>query len=115
MGNPIVISQPVLGWLCLAGALALTFFFPLGRKTSSHLISNLIIIALFVGAAYNLIPKNLVESDLAVIALGATAGLIAVFARSVLRWLRYFQGAVQRRTSPYYWYTRAFRPRRRRG
>jgi len=115
MSNSISISQPLLGWLCLAGALALTLFFPPGRKTSSHLISNLMIMALFVGAAYNLIPRNAVESDLAVIAFGAAAGLIAVFARSVLRWPRYFRGVVQRRTSPYYWYARALGPRRRRG
>ncbi len=68
-----------------------------------------------VGAAFNLIPKTRIESDVAVMLLGAAAGGIAVLVRSVLRWLRYFQGAVQRRTSPTYWYSRAFRPRRRHG
>ena len=115
MGNTIMISQPLFGWLCLAGALALTLFFPLGRKTSSHLISHLIIIALFVGAAFNLIPKSLIESDVTVVLLGAAAGGVAVLIRSGLRWLRYLQGAVQRRTSPTYWTSRAFRPRRRQG
>jgi uncharacterized oligopeptide transporter (OPT) family protein len=110
----IEISQRVFGLGCLAGALALTFFYPLGRKTGSHLISNLLIILLSVGAAYNLIPNTLIESDLTVILLGAAVGAAAVFVRSILRWLRYFQGAVHRRTSPYYWYSRAFSRRRRR-
>lgn len=108
MDNAIMISQPLFGWLCLAGALALTRFYPLGRKTSSHLIRQLIIIALFAGAAFNLIPKTLIESDVAVILPGATAGGIAVLVRGVLRWLRTFQGALQRRTSPTYWTSHAF-------
>lgn len=114
MNNTILISQSLFGWLCLAGALALTFFYPLGRKTAGHFVSNLVIIALGIGAAYNLIPSKLMASDVTVIVLGAAVGLVAVIVRSILRWLRYFQGVVHRRTSPYYWYSRAFRPRRRR-
>ena len=110
----ITISQTLFGVLCLAGGLGLALFYPLGGKSGSHLISNLIIIALFVGAAFNLITKEMVESDAVVIILGLAAGGLAVLLRSVRRWLRYFQGVVARRSSPYYWYQRAYSRRRRR-
>ena len=110
----IVINQTVFGILCLILALGLTFFYPLGRKNANHLLSNLIIVALFVGAAFNLITKDMVASDTLVIGLGLAVGGLAVLLRSIRRWLRYFQGAVSRRTSPYYWYQRAYSRRRRR-
>ena len=110
----IEINQTVLGILCLVLAIGLTLFYPLGRKNGSHLISSLIILALFVTAAFNLIPANVVPSDAMVIVIGLIAGGIAVLIRSVRRWVRYFQGAVARRTSPYYWYQRAYSRRRRR-
>jgi len=110
----IEISQTFLGLLCLVLAIGLTVFYPLGRKNGSHLLSNVIIIALFITAAFNLIPVEAVPSDVMVIVIGLIAGGIAVLIRSVRRWVRYFQGAVARRTSPYYWYQRAYTRRRRR-
>lgn len=110
----IEISQTLLGFLCLVGGLALTFLYPLGRKNGSHLVGNLIIVALFVTAAFNLIPVTLIPSDVIMILLGLLAGGLAVAYRSVRRWVRYFKGVVKRRTSPYYWYQRAYGSRRRR-
>jgi hypothetical protein len=106
-------SNALVGWLCLAGGVALAFFWPLGRKDAGHLLFNLAILALFVAAAFNLITRDMVESDATVLVMGLVAGLLAVLVRSVRRWLKYFQGVVTRRTSPYYWYRRAFTRRRR--
>ena len=107
-------ANTLVGVLCLAGGIAFAFFWPLGRKDAGHLLFNLAILGLFIVAAYNLVPATIVQDDLAVILIGAGAGLIAVVIRSVRRYLKYFQGVVSRRTSPYYWYSRALRPRRRR-
>ena len=106
-------SNTLVGWLCLAGGIALAFFWPLGRKDAGHFLFNLVIIALFVAAAFNLITRDMLESDATVLVMGLVAGLLAVLVRSVRRWLKYFQGVVARRTSPYYWYRRAFTRRRR--
>ena len=107
-------SNALVGVLCLAGGIAFAFFWPLGRKDDSHLFFNFVIVALFVIAAFNLIPKTVVESDVGVLAIGLALGGVAVLIRSVRRYLKYFQGVVSRRTSPYYWYSRALRPSRRR-
>ncbi|HEY4688151.1 MAG TPA: hypothetical protein VIK33_02480 [Anaerolineae bacterium] len=107
-------SNTLIGLLCLGGGIAFAFFWPLGRKNASHFLFNLVIIALFVVAAFNLISKGMVESDVTVLLIGLGAGIVAVVIRSIRRWLHYFQGVVARRTSPYYWYSRAFRARRRR-
>ena len=107
-------SSTTVGVLCLAGGVALAFFWPLGRKGGEHFLFNLVIVALFVVAAFNLVSKNVVESDAAVLVVGLAAGGLAVLVRSIRRWLKYFQGVVSRRTSPYYWYRRAFTRRRRR-
>ena len=107
-------SNTLVGLLCLAGAILLAFVYPLGRKDGQHLFFNLVIVALFVVAAFNLISKDVIESDAAVLLLGLGAGAVAVLIRSFRRWVKYYQGVVTRRTSPYYWYGRAYRRRRRR-
>ena len=107
-------SSTTIGLLCLAGGIVFAFIWPLGRKDEGHLLFNLVIIALFVTAAFNLITKDMVESDAVALIIGFGIGGLAVLIRSVRRWLRYFQGVVARRTSPYYWYRRAYERRRRR-
>lgn len=107
-------SNMLVGLLCLAGGILLAFMYPLGRKDGEHLFFNLVIVALFVAAAFNLIPKDIVESDAGVLIIGLAIGGLAGLVRSIRRWLKYFQGAVARRTSPYYWYQRAYSRRRRR-
>jgi hypothetical protein len=107
-------SSALVGLLCLAGGIAFAFFWPLGRKDAGHLLFNLVIVGLFVVAAFNLITQDMVESDATVLLIGLAAGGAAVLIRSVRRWLKYFQGVVSRRTSPYYWYQRAYARRRRR-
>jgi hypothetical protein len=107
-------SDSTIGLLCLAGGAALAFFWPLGRRNAGHLLFNLVIIALFVVAAFNLITKDVIQSDAVVLIIGLGVGGLAVVIRSVRRWFKYFQGAVARRTNPYYWYQRAYTRRRRR-
>lgn len=107
------IDQRALGVLCLIGGLLLTFVYPLGQRRGSHLISEIILIILFVIAAYNLIPSAWVPSDLGVLAIGFVVGLIAVIYRDVRRFSRFFRGKVYRMSHPYYWYGRMFRRRRR--
>jgi hypothetical protein len=107
-------SNTLIGLFCLSGGIVLGFIYPLGRKDGEHLLFNLVIIALFVFAAFNLISRDMVESDGLVLLIGLVAGVLVVIIRSVRRWLKYFQGAVSRRTSPYYWYSRVYRRRRRR-
>jgi hypothetical protein len=103
------ISQPLIGWGCLALAIVLTLFFPLGRQSASHTISSLAIIVLFVIAAYNLITVEMIPETWKVIAIGLGAGVIAVVIRDVFRFFRFFHGKIYRVTHPYYWYSRAFR------
>jgi hypothetical protein len=109
------ISQGVIGWGALILGLALTFFFPLGQRRGNHLISELILILLFVTAAYNLIPVEWVPrgEDWKVIVIGLGAGLIAVIIRDIRRFFRFFHGRLYRMSHPYYWYSRAFGRRRR--
>ncbi len=107
-------SDPTVGLLCLAGGIALAFFWPLGRRDAGHLFFNVVIMALFVVAAFNLITKDMIQSDAVVLVVGLGVGGLAVLIRSIRRWVKYFQGMVARRTNPYYWYQRAYTRRRRR-
>ena len=108
------ISQPVIGWGSLIAGLLLTFFFPLGQRRGHHLLSEIVLILLFIAAAYNLIPIQWIPrgEDWKVIAIGLGAGLIAVIIRDIRRFFRFFRGRVYRMSHPYYWYSRAFRRRR---
>ena len=109
------ISQTAIGWVCLIAGLLLTFAFPLGQRRGHHIISEIVLMILFIVAAYNLIPVQWIpESETwKVIAVGAGVGLIAVIIRDVRRFFHYFHGKVYRMSQPYYWYGRAFRRRRR--
>jgi predicted alpha/beta hydrolase len=111
----IEIPQAVLGIMCLIGALALTFAWPLGPRRGNHILLSIVIVALFVLAAYNLIPVTWIPKDETwkVILIGLGAGLAAVVYRDTRRFMRYFRGKVYRMTHPYYWYGRYARRRRR--
>ncbi len=111
----IEINQSVFGILCLIGALALTFGWPLGSRRGGHILLSIVIIVLCVLAAYNLIPVTWIPvgETWKVILIGLGAGLLAVIYRDVRRFLRFFHGRVYRMTHPYYWYGRYYRRRRR--
>jgi hypothetical protein len=111
----IEIPQSVFGIVCLIGALAFTFAWPLGPRRGNHILLSIIIVVLFVLAAYNLIPVTWisVSETWKVILIGLGLGLLAVLYRDVRRFVRYFRGKVYRMTHPYYWYGRYDRRRRR--
>ncbi len=111
----IQIPQSIFGALCLIGAIALTFAWPLGSRRGNHILLSIVIIILFLLAAYNLIPVTWIPraETWKVILIGLTVGLLAVFYRDVRRFLRYFRGKFYRATHPYYWYGRYYRRRRR--
>ena len=111
----IEIHQSVFGVLCLIGAGALTFAWPLGPRRGNHLLLSISIVILSVLAAYNLIPVTWIplSETWKVILIGLGLGLLAVLYRDVRRFVRYFRGKVYRVTHPYYWYGRYYRRRRR--
>ena len=111
----IEIPQSVFGVVCLIGALVLTFAWPLGPRRGNHILLSIIIVVLFVLAAYNLIPVTWIPKaeTWKVILIGLGLGLLAHFYRDVRRFVRYFRGKVYRMTHPYYWYGRYSRRRRR--
>ena len=106
-------SNTLVGLLCLAGGILMGIFYPRGPKRGQHLFFNLVIILLFVFAAFNLIPATLIADDATVLLVGLAVGTVVVIIRSFRRWVKYFQGAVSRRFGPYYWYGRYYRRRRR--
>jgi hypothetical protein len=108
------IDPRVFGVICLILALLLTFVYPLGQRRGSHAISEIILVILFMVAAYALIPSAWVPNDLVVLAIGFGVGLVAVIYRDVRRFFRFFRGKIYRMSHPYYWYGRMFRRRRRR-
>jgi hypothetical protein len=105
------IAITVLGWICLAAAILLTFFFPLGQLHRSHVISQAAMFICYVVAAFILVPYEWVPQDQGWKALivGAIVGLIAIIFRDIRRFFRFFHGKIYRMSHPYYWYSRAFR------
>lgn len=105
------ISITILGWICLAAAILLTFFYPLGQLHRSHLVSQAAMFICYVVAAFILIPYNWIPQSEGwkALAVGAIAGLIALVFRDIRRFFRFFNGKIYRMSHPYYWYTRAFR------
>ena len=108
------IDPRVFGLICLVAGLLLTFVYPLGHQRGSHAISEIILLILFMVAAWNLIPSAWVPDNLGVLAIGFAVGVLAVIYRDVRRFFRFFHGKIYRMSHPYYWYGRMFRPRRRR-
>jgi hypothetical protein len=105
------ISITVLGWICLAAAILLTFFYPLGQLHRSHVVSQAAMFICYVVAAFILIPYDWVPQDQGwkALIIGALAGLIAIIFRDIRRFFRFFHGKIYRMSHPYYWYSRAFR------
>ena len=107
------IDPRVFGLLCFIAGMLLTFVYPLGQRRGNHALSEIILLALFMAAAYALIPSAWVPDDLGVLAIGLGVGLLAVIYRDVRRFFRFFRGKIYRMSHPYYWYGRMFRRRRR--
>ncbi len=105
------ISITVLGWICLAAAILLTFFYPLGQLHRSHVVSQAAMFICYVVAAFILIPYDWVPLDQGwkAFIIGAIVGLMAIIFRDIRRFFRFFHGKIYRMSHPYYWYSRAFR------
>lgn len=108
----IALSYPLVGLACLLAAIGLTLFWPLGQARRGHLLSEIIILVLFVAAggflwAGQLIPESL--SWEASMGIGGIVGIVAIVFRDVRRWVRHFQYEAYKWTHPYYWYGRVGR------
>ena len=107
------IDPRIFGLICLVAGLLLTFVYPLGQRRGNHALSEILLLILFVVAAYALIPSAWVPNDLVVLLIGFGLGLVAVIYRDVRRFFRFFRGKFYRMSHPYYWYGRMARRRRR--
>ncbi len=108
------IDPRIFGLICLVAGLLLTFVYPLGQRRGNHALSEILLLILFVVAAYALIPSTWVPNDLVVLLIGFGLGLVAVIYRDVRRFFRFFRGKIYRMSHPYYWYGRMARRSRRR-
>src|SRR5689334_1341468 len=84
----MTIPTVVLGGLCLALGLLLTFVFPIQRGRVRNLLWDLITLALFVAAAYWLNIWDLLSN----IVVGLIAGGVAILIRDFRLWIVRFRG-----------------------
>jgi type II secretory pathway component PulF len=94
----------LLGIACTVAAFLLTFIFPIQRGRLWNQVWDFITLALFVAGAW-LINYWDALSNLGV---GVIAGVIAILIRDFRLWKVRFRDQVYRRTSPRYWYGRAY-------
>ena len=99
----MTIPTVVLGVLCLAFGLLLTFVFPIQRGRVRNLLWDLITLALFVGAAYWLNIWDLLSN----LVVGLIAGGVAILIRDFRLWIVRFRGRAYNRSHRYHWYGRA--------
>jgi len=108
----ITLSYPLVGIVCLLAVIAITFFWPLGPSRRNHLVSEIVILVLFVAAggfiyASGWLPESV--SWLGAMGLGLTVGVVAVVFRDVRRFVNHFRYETYKYTHPYYWYGRVGR------
>jgi|GEM_PF-867791 len=108
----VTLSYPLIGIACLLAGLGITLFWPLGQARRGHLMSEIVILVLFVAAggflwAGGLIPESI--SWGASLVIGGIVGIVAVVFRDARRWIRHFQYQAYKWTHPYYWYGRVGR------
>lgn len=93
----------VLGLICLAVAVLLTFVFPIQRGRFRNQLWDFLTLALFIGGVWWLARWD----PLSNFVVGALAGVAAILIRDFRLWLARFKGRLYRRTHRYYWYGRA--------
>ena len=108
----VTLSYPLLGIVCLLAGLGITFFWPLGQARRGHLLSEVMILALFVAAggflwAGGIIPET-ISWTMSLLA-GLVVGIVAVVFRDVRRFIQHFRYETYKWTHPYYWYGRVGR------
>jgi len=84
----IVLSYPLIGIVCLLVASGITFLWPVGSSRRNHLVSEIVIVALYVSAggflwASGLIPESISWGTSMLV--GLVVGLAAIVYRFVRR------------------------------
>ncbi len=90
----ITLSYPLVGIICLLAALGITLFWPIGSSWRNHLVSEVVIIALFIAAggflyASGWLPESV--SWFGAMGIGLVAGIVAVVFRDVRRLTQHFR------------------------
>ena len=108
----ITLSYPLIGIVCLLAAIGITFFWPLGPSRRNHVISEIVIVALFVSAGGFLWAGELMPDSIsweASLIIGGIVGIAAIVFRDVRRFIQHFRYETYKWTHPYYWYGRVGR------
>lgn len=99
----MTISPVLLGLVCVAIAVLLTFVFPIQRQRFSNQLWDFITLGLFVAGLYFVNyydpPSNLI--------LGGLIGAVAILIRDFRLWVARFKSQAYRRSHRYHWYGRA--------
>ncbi len=88
----ITLSYPLAGIMSLLAALGITFFWPVGSSRSNHLVSEIVIIVLFISAggfiyASGWLPQNV--SWFGAMGAGLVVGIVAIVSRGVRRLIQH--------------------------
>jgi type II secretory pathway component PulF len=94
----------ILGPACIVAGLLLTFVFPIQRGRFQNQVWDLITLALFIAGAWWIGYWDALSN----LGVGLIVGIVAVIIRDFRLWKVRFRDQVYRRTSPRYWYGRAY-------
>jgi H+/Cl- antiporter ClcA len=100
----MTIPAYLIGPGCLILGLLLTFVFPIQRGRLWNSFWDLGTLALFVVGTLSIHFWDFWSN----VGVGLIAGVIAILIRDFRLWVVRFRGQVYRRTSPRYWYGRAY-------
>jgi H+/Cl- antiporter ClcA len=94
----------LIGPGCLILGLLLTFVFPIQRGRLWNTFWDLVTLVLFVVGTLYIHFWDFWSN----VGVGLIAGVIAILIRDFRLWVVHFRSQVYRRTSPRYWYGRAY-------
>ncbi len=100
----MTIPAYLIGPGCLILGLLLTFVFPIQRGRFWNSFWDLVTLVLFVVGTLSIHFWDFWSN----VGVGLIAGVIAILIRDFRLWVVRFRGQVYRRTSPRYWYGRAY-------
>ncbi len=108
----ITLSYSLVGVVCLLAAFGIALFWPLGQARRNHVLSEIVIVVLFVAAGGFIYAAGWLPESISwpmAMAIGLGVGLVAVIIRDVRRFINHFRYETYRWTHPYYWYGRVGR------